>query len=138
MDWLVQNGLTVLLMAAFLLMVLRGPILGRVYGVEQITVHDLAARLGGQLPVLLLDVRTPMEFAGGFIAGARNIPLSSLSAEMNTLKNQHLALDVCVICRSGARSLNGAIAMKRAGFSKVYNVSGGMLQWVAQGFAVRK
>ncbi|MBF0181098.1 MAG: rhodanese-like domain-containing protein [Magnetococcales bacterium] len=138
MEWLAQNGLSVFLTVLFMVLVLRGPILGRVYGVEHLSVHGLAERMKGNQQVLLLDVRTPGEYAEGHIQGTWNFPLSDLSGQLEAVRAKAAPeREVVVICRSGARSLNGAVTLKRAGFAKVYNLSGGMLQWKAQGYPVR-
>ncbi len=134
MEWLQQNGLTVLLTVFFLVMLLKNPILARVYGIQSISVHELAALLKNKPAPLLIDVRTPMEFASGHIVGARNEPLSGLSGRVGAIQELAAGRDVLVVCRSGARSLGGSVVLKRGGCPKVINVAGGMLQWSAQGY----
>jgi sulfur dioxygenase len=41
-----------------------------------------------------------------------------------------------VVCRSGARSAQATVLLGKAGFDKVANLSGGMLRWRAQRYAV--
>ncbi|MBF0428997.1 MAG: rhodanese-like domain-containing protein [Magnetococcales bacterium] len=135
MAWLQQNGLMLFMLLMFLMLTLRGPILGRYYRVVHISVHDLAARLQKKSSVVL-DVRTAMEFETGAIAGVKNVPLSQLKAYAEGMKDKDA--DVIVVCRSGARSLTGAIVLKRAGFSNVSTVSGGLLHWESQGYPVRR
>ncbi|MBF0295839.1 MAG: rhodanese-like domain-containing protein [Magnetococcales bacterium] len=138
MEWLAQNGLSVFLTVLFMVLVLRGPILGRVFHVEYLSVHALAERMKGNQPLLMLDVRTSGEYAAEHIQGTWNCPLSELSGRIEEVRAKAASgREVVVICRSGARSLNGAVTLKRAGFAKVYNLSGGMLQWKAQGYPVR-
>ncbi|MBF0271282.1 MAG: rhodanese-like domain-containing protein [Magnetococcales bacterium] len=134
MEWLQQNGLSVFLTLMFVGLALKNPILARVYGVKSITVHELAALLKAKPSPLLLDVRTSGEFDSGHIVGARNEPLSGLGGRVGALREFAGDRDVVVVCRSGARSLSGSVVLKRGGCPKVYNVSGGMLQWVAQGY----
>ncbi|NGZ05425.1 MAG: rhodanese-like domain-containing protein [Magnetococcales bacterium] len=134
MEWLQQNGLSVVLTLLFLGLALKNPILARIYGVQSITVHELAALLRGKPAPLLVDVRTPMEFATGHIGGARNEPLSDLRGRVAAIRGMAGERDVVVVCRSGARSLGGSVVLKRGGCPKVYNVVGGMLQWTAQGY----
>ena len=43
---------------------------------------------------------------------------------------------IVVVCRSGARSAQASLLLGKAGFDKVANLSGGMLRWRAQRFAV--
>ncbi|MBF0340690.1 MAG: rhodanese-like domain-containing protein [Magnetococcales bacterium] len=134
MEWLQQNGLTVLLTLMFLVLALKNPLLARVYGVESVTVQGLAALLQAKPAPLLIDVRTPMEYAAGHISGARNEPLHGLNKRVAAIQELASGRDVVTVCRSGARSLGGAVILKRGGCPKVLNVSGGMLQWTAQGF----
>lgn len=85
--------------------------------------------------VQIIDVREPEEFDGalGHIPGARLVPLSSIVARANEfLKERPLV----TVCRSGARSSQASVLLRKAGFEKVANLAGGMLRWRAQRFAV--
>lgn len=85
----------------------------------------LAQALAGPNPPLLIDVRTPMEFAAGHIREARLMPLSDLGRRLGDLpKDRPL---VCV-CRSGHRSGAAARQLRSLGYS-AQNMSGGMLRW---------
>jgi phage shock protein E len=75
---------------------------------------------------LLVDVRTPDEFAAGHIAGARNIPLDQVSARASTLTPADAP--VIVYCRSGARSALAKRLLKSAGRPDVRNL-GAMNRW---------
>lgn len=138
MIWLQENGTTLLMMVVMLVFVLRGPLMARLYKVESITVHDLAKRLASKTPPLLLDVRTPSEYAAGHASPAIPIPLSQLSNQLEELKNKMPPGGLAVICQSGSRSLSGSVTLKRAGFETVFNVSGGMGHWRLQGYPVQK
>jgi phage shock protein E len=61
---------------------------------------------------LLLDVRTPAEFASGHVAGATNIPVQELPARLGELRD---APRVVVYCRSGARSAAAAQMLRSRG-----------------------
>jgi len=70
---------------------------------------------------LLVDVRTPEEFAGGRVPGAINVPLSTLPDGMASHapdKNHVLLLH----CRSGGRSSMAARKLRTAGYTRVFNV----------------
>lgn len=62
---------------------------------------------------LLLDVRTPEEFADGHIDGARNLPIDRLDGELGTLPRDKT---IVVYCASGARSNAAAQTLHGAGF----------------------
>lgn len=75
----------------------------------------------------LIDVRSPGEFAQGHVPGARNVPLSELSALVGAgalPKDQELYL----ICEVGGRSDSAAKTLSGQGF-QVVNVEGGTSAW---------
>lgn len=74
---------------------------------------------------VLLDVRTPDEFAERHIPGALNIPVHELPARLSELEAN--ALPVVVHCRSGARSAAAAQLLRRAGY-EVLDI-GGIGNW---------
>jgi rhodanese-related sulfurtransferase len=82
--------------------------------------------------VVILDVRTPGEFAEGYIEGAQNIDFQS-----GNFENEIAALDknvtYAVYCRSGNRSGQAAKIMHDAGFHDVYNLDGGVIDWASEG-----
>lgn len=73
-----------------------------------------------------IDVREPHEFSSGHIPGFRNIPLSKLGSSTDQLPKDK---EIVVMCRSGMRSMQAARILKKKGFSKVINVSGGIMAW---------
>lgn len=84
-------------------------------------------------PHILVDVRTPEEFASGHIAGSVNIPLQSLEQRMNEIPQDQ---PVVLYCRSGNRSNTAAQMLARAGYSDIYDL-GGVIAWQAQGLALQ-
>ncbi len=95
------------------------------FGVRTITTTQLAERLRAGAPVLI-DVREPSEFAAGHVPGARNVPMSSLEAEVPRLDP---GAETFIICESGRRSATAARQLKRAGFTDVFSVTGGTAAW---------
>lgn len=81
---------------------------------------------------LLLDVRTPEEFAEGHIAGAVNIPLDSLSSRLSEVPTDE---PVVVYCRSGNRSAQAVEILQDAGYTQVRDL-GGLVTWQSQGYPV--
>lgn len=75
---------------------------------------------------LLVDVRTPGEFAAGHIDGALNIPVDQIEARAKELGARDRP--VVVYCRSGARSAAAAATLKRMGFQKIEDI-GSMRNW---------
>jgi phage shock protein E len=75
---------------------------------------------------LLLDVRTPAEFASGHLEGATNVPVDQLEARAGALGPHDRP--VVVYCRSGARSAAAAITLRRLGFDRIEDL-GAMRNW---------
>jgi len=87
--------------------------------------------------LVILDVRTPEEFAAGHIPGALNISHEQLPnriAELADAKNK----DVVVYCRSGRRSAIAQQTLESQGFKRVRHLEGDMLKWEADKRAVEK
>jgi sulfur dioxygenase len=101
-------------------------------GIWEVQPHWLEEHLRD---VQIVDVREPDEFNGplGHVPGAKLIPLGSLKDKSSALSK---AQPLVVVCRSGARSAQATVLLGKAGFEKVANLSGGMLRWRAQRFAV--
>lgn len=78
---------------------------------------------------LILDVRTPEEFAAGHVAGAVNIPHDQVAARLDELRGERWVL---VYCRSGARAAIAEKAIAGAGI-EVRKMEGSWLRWQAEG-----
>jgi sulfur dioxygenase len=101
-------------------------------GIWEVQPHWLEEHLR---EVHVLDVRESDEFTGplGHIPGATLLPLGRLAAAAANLPKEK---PIVAVCRSGARSAQATVVLGKAGFDKVANLSGGMLRWRAQRFAV--
>lgn len=77
---------------------------------------------------IVLDVRTPEEYAEGFIANARNINFNSNNFETEIAKLDK-SKTYYVYCLSGKRSASAASYMRANGFKNVINLEGGILAW---------
>lgn len=102
--------------------------------VTNLSVSEFANVLATE-DVVILDVRTPAEFADGHIANAINIDAQSgsFAAEIEGLDKTKT---YAVYCRSGNRSGTATQIMAEAGFSKLYNMNGGTIDWTNSGFAL--
>ncbi len=69
---------------------------------------------------LLIDVRTPNEFAGGHVKGAINIPVGSIASGIQK-KAKDKSKPIIVYCHSGARSGAAKKALLNAGYTNVVN-----------------
>lgn len=75
-----------------------------------------------QQGALIVDVRSPGEYAGGHIKGSINIPVDALRQNLGKLKNKNQVIITC--CASGMRSASAKSILKSNGYSEVHNGGG--------------
>ena len=96
-------------------------------GIPELSALELKAKLDAADDLLLLDVRTPVEYQMTNIGGTL-IPLPELQERLHELEDFR-EQEIVVVCRSGARSGSAVAFLKKSGFSKVRNLKGGLLAW---------
>ncbi len=91
----------------------------------------------GNSDFVIIDVRTPEEFSEGYIEGAINIDFYSetFPDELNILDKNKTYLIYCLI---GGRSGSALDIMEELNFREAYNMTGGIIQWQAEGFPTVK
>jgi adenylyltransferase/sulfurtransferase len=89
----------------------------------------LKQRLDNKEDVFILDVREPHEYDICRLEGSTLIPLGELPKRVSELNS---ADDIVVHCRSGVRSAKAVDFLRKAGFRKVKNLTGGILAWSDQ------
>jgi metal-sulfur cluster biosynthetic enzyme/rhodanese-related sulfurtransferase len=77
--------------------------------------------------LVVLDVRTPAEFASGHIPNARLLPIDELEDRMGELPAKDTP--ILVHCAAGGRSAAASELLGRYGFTRLYNLLGGMHAW---------
>ena len=94
---------------------------------DDVTVEELKFFIDNNDGVFLLDVREPQEHQICSIPGSVLIPLGELPNRISELGGHK---DVVVHCKSGVRSAKAVKILSDAGFTKVRNLSGGILRWI--------
>jgi molybdopterin/thiamine biosynthesis adenylyltransferase/rhodanese-related sulfurtransferase len=93
--------------------------------VPAITVQDLKNKLDARADIFILDVREPHEYQICNLKGYL-IPVGDLPKRVNELDSSR---EIIAHCRSGVRSAKAVNFLRRSGFKKVYNLTGGILAW---------
>ena len=93
--------------------------------ISLISPQELNDKLGD---IQLIDVRTPQEFADGYINGAKLVDYMS-SDFMAKISKLDTTKVLYIYCRSGNRSGKAARKLEALGFPKVYDLQGGILNW---------
>lgn len=109
--------------------------------VENVSPSEVQALLKNKSDtVFLLDVRTPDEHNSGHLPGTdANADWRDWQQNFSRIKDR-LSPDepVVLYCASGRRSASAAEWLMRHGFTKVYNMTGGIAGWVGAGLPVSK
>lgn len=96
---------------------------------REVSVEDAKALIGEQgAELLVIDVRTPREFAGGHLPGAVNIDVqdAEFSRKVSELPKDE---PVLVYCRSGNRSARAVEIMTELGFQNISEMKAGWIGW---------
>ena len=107
-----------------------------VRGGNTVTAQELV-NLVNRSDATVLDVRDRKEFDAGHIVDAVNVPHSSLAERLGELDN-YKDKPVVVTCKMGQHSGSAGIVLRKAGFSQVSRLTGGMAEWRNQNLPVVK
>lgn len=100
--------------------------------IKEVEVSEFARWVNDDNHVLrVIDVRQMEEIAMGTVPKAEALPLHSLPAKMQDLSKEE---KLVMVCRSGARSAQACMFLQQQGFANVYNLRGGMMGWMQNGF----
>jgi phage shock protein E len=102
---------------------------------EVLPPKQFAQQLEQRQTVQLIDVRTPQEYKDGHLPGAKlaNVQARNFAQQVQQLNPQQ---PVFLYCRSGRRSAFAAQRMAQMGCDQIYDLQGGIMQWMAQGLPV--
>lgn len=89
------------------------------------TPQELKEKLDREEPFLLLDVRTPEEFALAHIGGSLLIPMNEIPSRVGEIED-FLDQEIVVLCHHGIRSANVQAWLRQQGFRSVRNLTGGI------------
>ena len=82
-----------------------------------------------------IDVRTPEEYKSGHAERTKNIPLDTLTQNLDQLEKNE---PVYIICQTGKRSMKAAQLLNEAGFPQTVSVVGGTTAWQEAGLPMAK
>lgn len=104
--------------------------------ITNITAEKAVSFLKEHPEVIIVDIRTPKEFTKGHIALAQNINFwgDEFKAELAKLDRNTTYL---FHCRSGGRSTQSLAVWKELGFTKLYHLDSGFIEWTESGLPVR-
>ena len=135
-EFVLNHWLLVLALVVILALLVMDTFKRKLLGFREIKPQE-AVRLINHEGAVALDVREDKEFQEGHILNALHIPSGIIDkrlAELESYKNRPLI----VYCRSGQRSAQASVVLRKQGFEQVYKLSGGMLAWRSADLPVAK
>ena len=104
-------------------------------GVPEVSASELHSMLGQQGRVLVLDVRTPEEYAKGHIPEAVNVPMDSLAAKV---REMHVSKQTTIVttCEHGGRSSRAALELRKMGYQATSFCR--IASWQKNGYKIEK
>jgi len=96
--------------------------------VKNVSPKEAQALLAKKAPPVIIDIRTPAEFAQGHIKGAKNIDFKNPDFEKKLSKLDRNKSYV-FHCKSGGRSTKSLTVWKKLEFKNLYHLDQGILGW---------
>ena len=102
---------------------------------SEITVDELFDLVNSDQPLLLIDVRSPGEFDGGYghLPNARSIPVLKLESNFEELE-PFKETEIVTMCPGGGMSLVAVDILEKGGFKDVKSLKGGTDLWHEKGY----
>ena len=101
--------------------------------IKNVSPKEAKELMGNENGVFLLDVRTKEEYNESHIKTAHLIPVQELEQNIDLIPKDR---NVVVYCASGKRSARACGILKNKGLRALYNIEGGIRQWMADGYPV--
>ena len=103
---------------------------------SEITVDELFERVNSDQPPLLIDVRSPAEFEGGYghLPNAISIPTLKIESKIEELES-YREKEIVTMCPGGGMSLVAVDILEKAGFKDVKSLQGGTDLWHKSGYS---
>lgn len=93
-----------------------------------------ATQLINDRNAIVVDVRTPDEFAKGSLPHARNVPAEKIADRQKELKKDK---PLILVCATGATAGKVAAQLRASGYNEVYVLAGGLAGWREAGLPIR-
>ena len=100
-----------------------------------LTAEQVLERLGGDKPLLVVDVRKPAEFGVAHIPGAINIPVAEIEGRLDEFRSDK---GVLIYCINGTRTRKAENILLGANIPGVYHLEGAFTAWIRDKHPVEK
>ena len=96
-------------------------------GGKGLTPQEVTIKVNNENAVVL-DVRKAEDFRKGHVPNAINIPAALIKDRLSELE-KHKAKPIIVVCQTGTTAGSAGAELRKAGFTEVYRMKGGLMEW---------
>lgn len=125
-DFANAHPLLATLVVAFLVAVLAYEVRLKGRGIAQVST-SMAVQLINK-GATIIDVRLPEAFSGGHIVNAKNIPLSDITNDPDSVKKKKDKV-LLAVCDNGLVSKRATDLLRKAGYESTFSLQGGLAAW---------
>ena len=97
--------------------------------IKEISVQSLNKKINNNENILLIDVREAVELKISKISQAIHIPMNTIPNNLNQLSSKKT---IIIMCKTGGRSAQVCEYLSNQGYSKIYNLKGGIISWALE------
>ena len=97
--------------------------------IKEISVQSLNKKINNNENILLIDVREAAELKISKISQAIHIPMNTIPNNLNQLSSKKT---IIIMCKTGGRSAQVCEYLSNQGYSKIYNLKGGIISWALE------
>lgn len=135
MQFVINNWYLFLAAAIIIALLIGQPLRARLSGIAVVRPHE-AVRVINRENAVVVDVRETAEYETGHIPNALHVPLSGIAdaKPLQKLKDKPVVL----YCRSGQRSMQAGSKLRAQGFTRLYNLAGGITAWQNENLPVER
>lgn len=133
-QFLVQHPVLFSALGLVIVLLIVNEMSGAITGEKRLSPLE-AVRLINDRAALVLDVRAPADYKKGHILNALNVPQARLNDRLNELGKDR-ARPIVVYCALGGVAAQASHQIKKAGFSEVYPLKGGLNNWLGASLPV--
>lgn len=134
LPFLSQHPVLVSALGAVIVLLILNEMSGVVTGEKRLSAPE-AVRLINDAGALVVDVRPVADYKKGHILNAMNVPQTKLAERMGEL-GKDTAKPIVVYCALGGASAQAAHQLKKAGYTQVFPIAGGLNGWLAASLPV--
>ena len=131
MTGLLQSSLAALLLLAVFSLIAQAAD----YMSPGLTPEQVLERLDGDKPLLVVDVRKPVEFGVAHIPGAINIPVAEIESRLDEFRRDN---GVLIYCINGTRTRQAEAVLLGADITNIYHLEGAFYAWIQGKHPVEK